>query len=212
MEDVNMNDPESIWQYYVHGLDLSPDDDFDVGLFVNSIKEISSDLNCFNKEKHLCAICGQRGHSFDGCPKLKNTNIEQAYIHLLLLANCFVRGFNCLHPNDHMEDLSKIQHLTLSELDVIDQVDISSLSQVSSSSPSTEERLQQILSLLEHSITSMLTQHHSVISNLSSLLAQGSASGGGADDDTGSTNEGSQVSINNVDALSSLQNFWKAGH
>ena len=95
---------------------------------------------------------------------------------------------------------------------MIDCVDISSLSQVSSSLPSTEEHLQRILGLLEHYITPMLTQHHSVISNLSSLIAEGSASRGGSDDDTGSTNEGSQVSINNVDALSSLQNFWKSGH
>ena len=103
-----MNDPESIWNYCVYGLDLPADDDFDVGLFVNSIKEISSDLNCFNKGKHPCAICGQHGHSFDGCPKLKNTNIEHNYICLLLLSNQFVHGFNHLHLNNHTEDLSKI--------------------------------------------------------------------------------------------------------
>lgn len=93
-----MDDLVSIWNYCVHGLDLAADDDFDLGLFVNAIEEIASDMNRFNKNKHPCAICGQCGHSFDGCPQLKNTNIKQAYIHLLLLANRFVWGFNKLNP------------------------------------------------------------------------------------------------------------------
>ena len=61
------------------------------------------------------------------------------------------------------------------------RVDISSLSQVSSSLPSTEERLWKISGLLQHSFTPVLLQHYSVISILSALLVQGSGSGGGAD-------------------------------
>ena len=133
MEEVNMEDPESIWDYCVHGLDNLPaDDDFDLSLFVNAIEGIASDMNRFNKDTHPCAICGQRGHSFAGCPRLTNTNIEQAYIRLLLLVNRFVKGFNRLNRGNDKEDLKRIQHLTLAELDVIDRVDVSSLSHVSS--------------------------------------------------------------------------------
>ena len=103
-------------------------------------------------------------------------------------------------------------------MDVFEHVDIQSLSQVaSSSSPSHEDRVDCIYSLLEHFITLILTNHNAVTSNLSTLLEQGLVSKGGAcwvdtDDDTSSTNPGSQASLHNVNALSSLQKCWKTGH
>ena len=85
-------------------------------------------MNCFNKDKHPCAICGQCGHSFDGCTKLKNTNVKQAYIHLLLCFNCFVKGFNKLNLGKQTQDLRTIKNLTLSKLDALEKVDLTSLS------------------------------------------------------------------------------------
>ena len=94
-----------------------------------------------------------------------------AYIQLLLCVNCFVKGLERLDPSGKNQDLRTVQSLTLSELEVIEHVDLCSLSQLpASSSPCTEEQLQSISTLLEHLITPMLTQHHTVIINLSTLL------------------------------------------
>lgn len=71
-----MKDPVSIWEYCIHGLDLPGNDDFHLRLFINAVEEIALDMNQF-KDNYPCTICGQRGHSFDGCPQLKNTDVEK---------------------------------------------------------------------------------------------------------------------------------------
>ena len=213
-----MDDPTSIVEDFVNGLNLPANDDFHLQLLVHAIEEITTNMNCFNKDKHPCAIYGQKGHSFDGCPQFKNTNVEQAYIQLLLLFNNFVKGLKKLDPTGQNKDLQTVQGLTLSELDAIEHLDIQLLSQVpSSSSPLHEDRVDCIYSLLEHSMTPLLNQHIAIISNLSTLLENRLDFRGGSrcndtDEDIGSTNPGSQASLHNIDALSSLQNFWKDGH
>lgn len=126
-----MEDPVCIWKYCVHGLDLPAGDDFHLRLFVNTIGDIALDMNWFNKDKHPCAICGQKGHSFDGSPQLKNSNVEQAYISLLLV-NCFMCGVKKLDPSGQNQDFQTVQGLTLSELDSIEHVELFSLSLSSS--------------------------------------------------------------------------------
>lgn len=53
-----MEDPVSIWEYCVYGLDVPTNDDFYLILFVNAIEEIALDMNKFNKDKHMCDIFG----------------------------------------------------------------------------------------------------------------------------------------------------------
>ena len=121
-----MEDPFSIWEHCVHGLDLPANDAFHLKLFVNAIEEIATDMNHFNKDKYPCAICGQKGHSFDGCPQFNNTNLEQAYIWLLLIVIHFIQGLKNLDPSSQNQDLQTVQGLTLSELDAIKHVDLQS--------------------------------------------------------------------------------------
>ena len=105
-----------------------------------------------------------------------------------------MHGLTKLDSSGLHQDLQTFQDLTLSNLDAINHVDLRSLSQVpSSSSPSTVDRLDWLSSLLQHSITPMLTQHHAVLSNLSTLMEQDLTSRGGhscvdPDDGTGSIN------------------------
>ena len=90
------------------------------------IEEIGSDINHFDKHKFPCSICGQKGHNFNSCPQLKNTDMEKAYIRLLLLVNRFMQGLKKLDPRFWNHDLQSVQSLTLSELGAIEHVSISS--------------------------------------------------------------------------------------
>ena len=75
--DVDMTDPSSIWDYCIHGLEhhIPDNNDPNLQMFVNTVTEIASDLNQFDKSKYPCAVCDQKGHTFDTCPALKNSNI-----------------------------------------------------------------------------------------------------------------------------------------
>lgn len=48
MTDVDMEDPVSIWDQCVHGLDIPDNNDFHLHLFLNAVEEIASDMNCFD--------------------------------------------------------------------------------------------------------------------------------------------------------------------
>lgn len=67
--DVDMTDLSRICEYCIHGLEhLVPDDgDPNSQMFVNAVTEIISDMNCFDKTKLSCAVCDQKGHTFDTC-------------------------------------------------------------------------------------------------------------------------------------------------
>ena len=67
-------------------------------MFVNSVTKIASDVNCFDKTKYRCAVCDQKGNTFDTCPELKNFNIPQLYLEFLFLKKGFVCGRFCLDP------------------------------------------------------------------------------------------------------------------
>lgn len=83
--------------------------------------------------------------------------------------------------------------------------------------------MDHVVNMLKEDVTPLLTQHNTVISNLSSLM--GSTSGGVStnqvvtdDDSTGSTNTGSTTNtIANYAAINKLHanwkdmDFWKAG-
>ena len=77
-----MEDPTSVWEHCVNGLNVPSNDNLHLQLFIHAIEQIATNLNRFNIDRH---ICGQKGHCFDGCTQLKNTNVEQAYIRSPLL-------------------------------------------------------------------------------------------------------------------------------
>ena len=69
---------------------MPDDDNQNLQMFVNVVTEIATDLNRFDKTKFPCAVCDEKGHTFDTCPALKNSNIPQLYLKLLLLGKRFV--------------------------------------------------------------------------------------------------------------------------
>ena len=56
--DVDLSDPISIWEYYIHGLEhLVPEnDDPNLQMFVNAVTEIASDMKCFDKQNILMRL------------------------------------------------------------------------------------------------------------------------------------------------------------
>ena len=59
LDDVDMTDADSIWDYCVNGLEhvLPPNNDLHMIQFANAVWEIYKDINWFNKSKFPCAIC-----------------------------------------------------------------------------------------------------------------------------------------------------------
>lgn len=122
-----MTNPFSICEYCIHGLEhLVPDyNNPDLQMFVNAITEIVSIMNQFDKSKYLYAVCDQRGNIFDTCLVLKNANIPQLYLKLLLLGKRFVHGLCWLDPvgNKHNNDLNVVCEVSLAELDALETLE-----------------------------------------------------------------------------------------
>ena len=105
LDDVDMTDADSIWDYYVNGLEhvLPSNNDSSILQFANAVHKISKDMNCFDKSKFPYAICDQIGHTFDTCPVLLATDVKEAYLRLLLLVKKFVKGLHPLDPTHKKE-------------------------------------------------------------------------------------------------------------
>ena len=120
LDDVDMTDADSIWDYCVHGLedDLPADTDSSMILFANAVQNIAKDMNQFDKSKFPCVVCDQLGHTFEECPVLRDTNLKEAYLRLMLLVKRFVKGLNKLDPTGkkHHNNLNVLKHVTLEQL------------------------------------------------------------------------------------------------
>ena len=71
LNSVDFTSAKSMLVYAVDGLDLDdiarhPDGEFELDRFYESLNAISKDLNKFDIG-NKCAICGKKGHTFDGC-------------------------------------------------------------------------------------------------------------------------------------------------
>ena len=158
-------------------------------------------------------------------PVLRDTDLKEAYLRLLLLVKRFVKDLNKLDPSGkkHHNNLNVLKHVTLEQLHALDILEDSPIHVVSSCVPTTDDRMDHVVNMLKDNFTPLLTQHNSVISNLSSLM--GSTSGGVStnqvvtdNDLNGSTNTGSTTdTIANYAAINKLHanwkdmDFWKAG-
>ena len=82
LDDVDMTDADSIWDYCVHGLDheLPADTDSSMIHFANAVRNVAKDMNRFDKSKFPCAVCDQLGHTFEECPVLCNMDLKEAYL------------------------------------------------------------------------------------------------------------------------------------
>ena len=164
-------------------------------------------------------------HTFEECPVFRDTDLKEAYLCLLLLVKRFVKGLNKLDPTGkkHHNYLNVLKHVTLEQLHALDILEDSPIHVVLSCVPTTDDRMDHVVSMLKEDFTPLLTQHNSVISNLLSLM--GSTSRGVStnqvvtdDNSNGSTNTGSTTdTIANYAAINKLHanwkdmDFWKAG-
>ena len=173
-----MTDPSRIRDYCIHGLEHHIPDNIDPNLqmFLNAVTEIASDLNRFDKSKYSCAICDQKGHTFDTCPALKNSNILQLYLKLLLLGKHFVLGLCRLDPtgNKHNNNLNVVQEVSLAELDAVETLENSPINTVSSIAVSQTDQLTEVVNILCNSVTPLLTNHEDVITNLALVVVSAS--------------------------------------
>ena len=138
-----------------------------------------------------------------------------------------MKGLNRLDPTGkkHHNNLNVLKHVSLGHLYALDILEDSPIHIVSSCVPTTDDRMDYVVNMLKEDVTPLLTQHNTVISNLSSMLS--STSGGVAtdtnqvvtdDDSNGTTNTGSTTdTIANYAAINRLHanwkdmDFWKAG-
>ena len=210
-EDVNMTDADSIWNYCVNGLDhqLPEDNDPSMVHFANAVWAIAKDMNRFDKSKFPCAVCDQLGHTFEDCPVLKETDLNKAYLCLLLLVKRFIKGLNKLDPTGkkHHNSLNVLQHVTLKQLHALNILEDSPLHIVSFCVPTTEDCVDKVVNMLKDDFIPLLTHHHSAITNIASVM----------DSTTGSTNTGSTTdslahyAINKIHTTWKDKNFWMAG-
>ena len=78
-DDYYFNDLQSIEDYCVYRIDTSSIHESHQQLFLNVVKEIFKDINCFDSTKYTCTICGDKVHAFDACPQLMNNEMKDAY-------------------------------------------------------------------------------------------------------------------------------------
>ena len=182
-------------------------------------------MNRFDKYKFPCAVCDQLGHTFEECLVLRDTDLKEAYLCLLLLVKQFVKGLNKLDPTGkkYNNDLNVLKHVTLEHLNALDILEDSPIHIVSSCVPTTDDRIDHFVNMLKEDVTPLLTQHNTVISNLLSLMdsTSGVVSTNQVvtdDDSNGSTNTGSTTdtlanyaAINKLHANWKDMDFWKAG-
>ena len=81
MEDVNINNVQSIKDFCLDGID----DYYSISkvnrnMFTDAVGADAKDLNQFDVKKHRCALCGGYGHNFDNCPKILQNDLKDAYL------------------------------------------------------------------------------------------------------------------------------------
>lgn len=81
MECVNINDIQSIMVFFLDGVDdYSSFKKADKNIFVQTVKEMTQDLNQFDVKKHKCALCGGSAHNFDSRPEVTQSDLKGTYI------------------------------------------------------------------------------------------------------------------------------------
>lgn len=109
-EDFDFDDQHSILEYCLHRIDTSSITQAHKELFFNFVNAISKDMNDFNSTKTTCVIFGDKGHTFDYCPQLMNTDMRDTYIQLCVLANYFWHCLKMIDPSGkkHNNDLNAV--------------------------------------------------------------------------------------------------------
>lgn len=116
--DVDMKSPETIWDYFVHGLDTSSFHPNGKDFFCYTIEELSKDMN---QETWLCYLWWLWSFLwYMSC--ICSLNLKVAYICLCLIVNWFKKGLSKLNPDGqkHNNYLNAIRYFTLHQLETIE--------------------------------------------------------------------------------------------
>ena len=109
---LKFTNPQSMWNYVVHGIDFV-DVPFDaVNALWRAIGNVANDFstgsqNSFDPSRP-CTVCGAADHNFSNCPGLEdNKKVKQAYICLWVALNHFLPLIEKINNNHN--DLSCYQ-------------------------------------------------------------------------------------------------------
>ena len=90
---TNLHDPTQVYDFTVHGIDMSDDPEHQLEDFFDFIHAVTSNLQHgntnFNKDRP-CAVCGQSGYGFDKCSFLaEHEKVHEAYLQTRVALNHF---------------------------------------------------------------------------------------------------------------------------
>jgi hypothetical protein len=144
-------------------IDLDSCNDAELGLLLEAINQIGSNLNSAFDTSRPCVICGGTGHTFDGCKVLLDSaGVKTAYIKLRVALN----RLHGLSSKFGQPDISALQSNTISSLTVAER-SFGPGSDSSSDAPSGGTA--SIYRLMKLQTKAIVDSHRSVSARLSSL-------------------------------------------
>ena len=206
---ANLSTAKNIALYSLNGNDVDFDQASgnDQRMFISLTHALSKDLNSFDITKP-CALCGDKGHTFDDCKELQDGFLKPAYIKLRLLTNRLWRSLDDL--DSRKKDLNSLKHVELNSILSHSEAappTIHSVNSVCSSSGSgvvqgissgDRNKINSVFQQFDKRISDIKTntsETHALITNLSSLVANQQASI--PNDDDSSTLGGRSTSTTN---------------
>jgi hypothetical protein len=169
-------------------IDLDTCNDAELGLLLEAINQIGSNLNSAFDTSRPCVICGGTGHTFDGCKVLLDSaGVKTAYIKLRVALN----RLHGLSGKFSQSDISALRSHTISSINIAERSFGSGSASGSSggaSSPSTSS----IYKLMEIQTKAIAESNQLVSARLSSLkeFIGGTGNDGDGDDASNGTGRG----------------------
>ena len=194
-DNLDFHDPQSLWSFAVHGIDLDDVPFYAINTLKRAVLSLVDDFSTGNRGSfnitQPCAICGGKGHTFDSCPGLMNNDkIKAEYIRLRLALR---RLFSSLEKiNAQSTDVNSLRLSSLARLSALPPC-LAGRPHTLPSSPSGSEA--SLVSALQgmrmelaklNSLHTELTKFNSVVSNILAVQdtsATASAGNDDADDD-----------------------------
>jgi hypothetical protein len=99
-------------------INLDKCNDAELGLLLEAISQIGSNLNSAFDTSRPCVICGGTGHTFDGCKVLLDSaGVKTAYIKFRVALN----RLHGLSGKFRQSDISALRSHTISSINIVEQ-------------------------------------------------------------------------------------------
>jgi hypothetical protein len=170
-------------------IDLDTCNDAELGLLLEAINQIGSNLNSAFDTSRPCVICGGTGHTFDGCKVLlDSTGVKTAYIKLRVALN----RLHGLSGKFGQSDISALHSHTVSSINIAER-SFASGSVSGSSSGASSPSTSPIYKLMKIQTKAIAESNRLVSASLSSLeeFTGGTGNDGDRDDASGGTGSSS---------------------